>query len=297
VELYGDLRDQFGHFPLQHFWGPLAGIQASQWIANTAILAAQRFRPHFFYVYLPHLDYAAQREGPDSEAALRALGELDLVIDQLCQECRRELGSSTLLLAASEYTITPVNHVTFPNRRLRDAGLLRVQTTEQGEQLDLENSAAWALVDHQFSHVFVNDASAVSRVAELFRGETGIEEVVLGTDLDRYQLNHSRSGEVVLISSPNSWQAYYWWLDDAQAPDFARTVDIHRKPGYDPVELFFDQASRSTPLDATLVRGSHGAPARDPSQQGVLLSSQPAIIQQASYADYQIAELVLGQFA
>ena len=79
-----------------------------------------------------------------------------------------------------------------------------------------------------------------------------------------------------LISTPNSWQAYYWWIDDARAPKFARTVDIHRKPGYDPVELHFDIATKSIPLDATLVKGSHGAPARDASQRGVLLHRSAA---------------------
>ena len=82
------------------------------------------------------------------------------------------------------------------------------------------------------------------------------------------------------IASPDAWFTYYYWLDDARAPDFARTVEIHRKPGYDPVELFLDPAIRMPaltvgwklarrklgfrtlldviPLDAHLVKGSHG---------------------------------------
>ena len=135
------------------------------------------------------------------------------------------------------------------------------------------------MVDHQFSHVFVadGDEQLAERVADLFRGQPGIAEVLVGAQRGRYALEHPRSGEVILISTPRSWQAYYWWLSDDRAPRFARTVDIHRKPGYDPVELFFDPATKSIPLDATLVKGSHGAPAVDRSQRTVLLASEPML--------------------
>lgn len=276
TELYGDLRDEFGHFPLQHFWGPIANIKSSAWIAASAVLTAQRYRPNFFYLYLPHLDYAAQKTGPDSEQAASALGELDAVIGKLVDDFGAAYGEEILWLTASEYVITPVDHVTYPNRRLREAGLLKVREEDDGEHLDIENSAAWSLVDHQFSHVFVKDATAdsISRVVDLFQGVSGIAEVLSGSDRDKYNMSHERSGEVILVSTPNSWQAYYWWLDDAKAPAFAHTVDIHRKPGYDPVELHFDMATKSTPLDATLVQGSHGAPPTTEDQQGVLLASE-----------------------
>ena len=156
-----------------------------------------------------------------------------------------------------------------------------MKVTEQadGEHLDLAASRAWALVDHQFAHVFVSggDEGTVQRVAGIFRGLPGIAEVLVGDERSRYGLDHSRSGEVILISAPNSWQAYYYWLDDEKAPAFARTVDIHRKPGYDPVELHVDMATRTIPLDATLIRGSHGAPAHDPSQHTVFLASRPIL--------------------
>ena len=161
---------------------------------------------------------------------------------------------SPLWIVASEYTIVPVDHVAYPNRVLRSAGLLDGRSEADGEHLDLAASRAWALVDHQFSHVFVADKADIPRVADLLRREPGIAQVLVGDELGLYGLDHPRSGEVVLVSTPNSWQAYYYWLDDAAAPAFARTVDIHRKPGYDPVELFFDPATRGIPLDATLVR-------------------------------------------
>jgi len=292
--LYGELRDAFGHFPLQHFWGPLANIRSTAWIADSAVFAAQRYRPHFFYLYLPHLDYAAQKFGPDSDGAITSLGELDEVIGRLSDGFHAAYGSRLLWLAASEYVITPVDHVAYPNRVLREAGWLRVAPTSTGEFLDFANSQAWALVDHQFSHVFIQNADlgVAERVASLFRGAAGIAEVLVGSERDKYGLGHERSGEVILISTPNSWQAYYWWLDDAQAPPFARTVDIHRKPGYDPVELHFDLATKSIPLDATLVKGSHGAPALAPEQQGVALCSHAGVLP-AQLVDRDVCPLVL----
>jgi predicted AlkP superfamily pyrophosphatase or phosphodiesterase len=297
TEMYGQLRDALGHFPLQHFWGPMANIRSSAWICDSAVWAARTARPDFFYVYLPHLDYAAQKFGPDSEQARAALVELDGAIAGLVIGIEEAYGDDKpLWLAASEYAIVPVNHVVYPNRMLRDAGLLAVGARDDGEHLDLEASRAWALVDHQFSHVFVANEADIERVAELFRGCEGIDEILVGPQREKYNLDHPRSGEVVLISAPNSWQAYYWWLDDARAPAFARTVDIHRKPGYDPVEMHFDMATRSIPLDATLVKGSHGAPAREASQRGVILSSQKGVLVGQAMADTDVCELVLRQF-
>lgn len=299
VELYGDLRDTHGHFPLQHFWGPMANIKATAWIAESATLAAKRFQPNFFYLYLPHLDYAAQRDGPDSDAANAALLELDEVIEKLVHDFEEAYADHPLLwLVASEYVITPVDHVTYPNRILRDAGLLTLRVEEDGEHLDLASTPVWALVDHQFSHLFVKDANpqVIQEVVERFEDQDGIAEVLVGEDRNKYGLDHQRAGEVVLVSTSNSWQAYYWWLDDAAAPGFARTVDIHRKPGYDPVELHFDRATKSIPLDATLVKGSHGAPAITPAQQGVLLSSQKGLFTEQPLADTDVARIVLQHF-
>jgi hypothetical protein len=298
-ELYGELRDRLGHFPLQHFWGPLANIKSTAWIADSAVVAAQRWRPHFFYIYLPHLDYAAQKTGPDSPQAIAALSELDGVIARLVLGMHSALApQEPLWLVASEYALTAVDHVAYPNRLLRQQGLLAVRDDGQGEVIDVASSAAWALVDHQFSHLFVKDADpqVIRRVQQLFTGQAGIAEVLAGDERGRYDLIHERSGEVVLISAPNSWQAYYYWLDDSRAPKFARTVDIHRKVGYDPVELFFDPAARGIPLTAELVKGSHGAPARQEQQRGVILCSQRGVLVGQAMADIDVAGLVLQQF-
>jgi hypothetical protein len=251
---------------------------------------------------------------------------LDEALGRLLSEFDKAFAEAPLYLVASEYGIVPVDHVTYPNRVLREAGLLAVEQREDGEHLDLAKSAAWALVDHQFSHVFVRDRDpqVIRRVAELFRGHEGIAEVLLDEEKARYGLDHERSGEVVLVSTANSWQAYYYWLDDARAPKFARTVDIHQKPGYDPVELFLDPAvlkamaamaaqagggppaggpvgkgmrpAPGIPIDATLVRGSHGAPAREPSQRGVIISSERGVLVGNALADTDVCDLVLRQF-
>jgi hypothetical protein len=301
TEMYGTLRDALGHFPLQHFWGPMANIKSTAWIIDSAVHAAQAYRPNLFYIYLPHLDYAAQKHGPDSPQAQAALSELDEVCGRLIDGFTAAYApEEPLWLFASEYAIVPVDHVLYPNRVLREAGLAQVLPEGQGpgELLDLAGSAAWALADHQFSHIFVKDANpaVIELVVKLFQGQPGVAEVLSGKERAKYDLDHERSGEVILISTPNSWQAYYYWLDDARAPSFARKVDIHRKVGYDPVELHVDMATRSIPLDATLVKGSHGAPATTAAQRGILLASQPGVMLPQPLCDTDVAEIVLQQF-
>ena len=296
--LYPELRNELDHFPLQNFWGPIAGIQSSAWIVASAIFAAKKHHPNFFYIYLPHLDYAAQKSGPDSPAAHKALGEIDAEIGKLGDGIEAAYDERPLWIVASEYGIVPVEHVAYPNRVLRDAGLAKVREADNAEHLDFAASKAWALVDHQFSHVFVQDGDEklIKRIARLFKKQPGIGEILFGEGLAKHGLDHPRSGDMVLVSEPNSWQAYYWWEDDSRAPAYARTVDIHRKPGYDPVELFFDPKAKGIPLDASLVKGSHGAPAVSAAQRGVLLSSSPGVFEGPTVADVEIAGIVMKQF-
>jgi predicted AlkP superfamily pyrophosphatase or phosphodiesterase len=298
LELYGELRDALGHFPLQHFWGPMTNIKSTEWIAASAVFAAKRWQPNFFYIYLPHLDYAAQRTGPDSAAADAAIDELDQVIGKLADGMNDAYDDQLLWLAAGEYVINKVHHVAFPNRVLRKAGFLTVKDEEDGEHLDIDASRAFAMVDHQLSHIYVNDGNEETawEIAELFQDKPGIAEVLVGEERSRYALDHPRSGEVILVSTSDSWQAYYWWLSDDRAPRFARTVDIHRKPGYDPVELFFDPATKSIPLDASLVKGSHGAPATDRSRRSVILASEPIMFPGHAVADTDVFGIVMKHF-
>ncbi len=71
-------------------------------------------------------------------------------------------------------------------------------------------------------------------------------------------LDHPRAGDLVLEAAPGFWFAYDWWAAEDCAPPYARTVDIHNKPGYDPLELFFAPDRRGTARDGTLVKGTHG---------------------------------------
>ena len=301
-EFYGTLLEKLDHFPLKHFWGPMANINSTQWIADSAVTAAETFKPQFFYIYLPHLDYAAQKFGPDSQQAADAVKELDGVIGVMAQQINAAYQDVDWIVA-SEYEITPVDHVSYPNRLLRSAGLLQVKTNEgddDREYLDLSASQAWAMVDHQFSHIFVRDRdkATIKKIVELFKGSEGIEKVL--TAAERGHLDHPRSGDVILASTANSWQAYYWWEKDEQAPDFATTVDIHKKPGYDPVELFFDFEKMQVPLDASLIKGSHGYDWNSDESQGVMmttLATEENKIAENKIADTEVYEFVMNHFA
>ena len=182
---------------------------------------------------------------------------------------------------------------------LREAGLLTVQIKDDGEHLDLAGTPAWAMVDHQFSHVFVRDRdpATIAAVVERFQGQPGFARILAGDARKELHIDHARSGDVVLVSTLDSWQAWYWWWDDPCAPGFARTVDIHRKPGYDPVELFWDPATQSTPLDATLIRGSHGAALDDLDNPGIVAVSAPGILDRDWIRDTEVFGLVRNAFS
>lgn len=294
TEVYGELRDALGHFPLQNFWGPMASIASSDWIIDSAVQNARSNHPAFSYIYLTHLDYAAQKNGPDSEEAIEAVKALDESLGRLFDGYTETFDESPLWLVASEYVITPVERVAYPNRILRQAGYLDAEVREGREHLVPGDQKAWALCDHQFAHVYVNDGADVEAVAALFRDVPEVDQVLIGSE--RGPLDHERSGEIVLVAQPDAWFAYYFWLDDDLAPPFARTVDIHRKPGYDPVEMFFDPVAMKaglgpTPLDATLVKGSHGR-----TDVAGVLTASAEVLEDREYADTDVMGLVLDQF-
>ncbi len=302
--MYGALRDIFDHFPLKHFWGPLAGIQGTEWIISSFLWMAEREQPDFSYLYLPHLDYASQKFGPDSSAASEACQHLDEQIGRLVDSVASCYEQPATWLIASEYTVNAVSHVAYPNRILRKAGLLKIRLDEEGkERIDHQASKAWALVDHQHSHVFVRncDNETISEVEKLFGQVAGIEQVLSGDALLEVGLAHQHTGDVVLVSEPHSWQAYYWWLDDSVAPRFARNVDIHQKPGYDPVEMFFDPGLMQAhgggiPLDASLVKGSHGAVGKGSNTGCLVLSNRAELVSQDQMRDVDVTPTILKYF-
>jgi len=297
--LYQQLLDTFGHFPLQHYWGPLSNIESTKWILKAAAWLVKTHAPNFHWIYVPHLDYASQKFGPNNPQARNALKELD----EALADFMRQIGDTptakdVVYLVAGEYAMTDVTGAVHPNRILRQSGLLATREERGREHIDLSRSAAFAMVDHQFAHVFVRNADArvCERVRDLFRNQPGVARAYVGAERAEIDMEHPRSGEVVLVATDDRWFSYYWWLDDAAAPPFARTVDIHNKPGYDPVELCFDPATKGIPLNAGLVKGSHGVPATTPRHRTALICSRrDAGVQSAQpYKDTDVSGLCLN---
>ncbi len=292
--LYQQLFETLGHFPLQHYWGPGSNLESSRWILRAARWLNERHRPNFHYIYLPHLDYASQKHGPDSDEARESVRLLDGLLGEFAEHtaAKSNLGD-VVFLAVSEYALTEVTGVIYPNVELRRRGLLQTRTTPDGEVIDYEASEAFAMVDHQCAHVYAKP-EAIDAVVNTFESWPGVSKALAGDRRDEVGLVHDRSGEVILVADRDRWFAYYWWIEDDHAPAFARTVDIHRKPGYDPVELFMNP-DRSIPLNAKLVRGSHGAPVGHASQRGAVICSQarPCLPHQAVIRDTDVRSVVL----
>ncbi|MGB8842923.1 MAG: nucleotide pyrophosphatase/phosphodiesterase family protein [Aliidongia sp.] len=315
-----DLRDELtarlGTFPLFDFWGPLANIKASRWIADATRHVMATRNPTLTLSYLPHLDYDLQRFGPDKThpAVRESLRAIDALAGELIAAAT---ARGARILVVSEYGITPVTDAIFINRALREAGLIAVRDERGRETLDAGASAAFAMADHQLAHIYVRDPGQIERVRHLIAGLEGVEAVWGAAEKRAQGLDHPRSGELVAISRADRWFAYHYWLDDARAPDFARTVDIHRKPGYDPVELFFDPAVRWPKLaaawrlalrklgqrrlmdvisagDTQLVRGSHGRLTDDPRHGPLVISSAPELLPDGPVAATAFKALALA---
>jgi predicted AlkP superfamily pyrophosphatase or phosphodiesterase len=298
-ELRERLQRDLGQFPLFSFWGPATSIKATQWIADAAVAVDKQFNPTLTLVYLPHLDYGLQKIGPDARDANVAndLREVDAVCGTLLDHFT---SRGTRVVVLSEYGITPVSQPIHLNRVLREHGWIAIREELGRELLDAGASKAFAVADHQVAHVYVNDPSNLEEVKRLIASTPGVERVLDVDGKREWHLDHPRSGELVAIAEPGAWFTYYYWLDDARAPDFARTVDIHRKPGYDPAELFIDPTLAAPkakialtlmkkklgfrslleviPLDAAIVKGSHGRPADRPEDGPLLMTNNASLL-------------------
>lgn len=256
-DFYETLEAEYGHFPLHNYWGPTANEQSSEWILSAARESIERHDPDLLWVYLPHLDYDGQRHGPDSPELRDAIGVIDELVGEFLDWLRnRERWEETAVHVVSEYGFHAVDTPIFPNRALREAGLLSVtEGREGGEAVDLPGSDAFAMVDHQVAHVYTDNATAEARdaLADL----DGVERVLTGEARAEYGLDHPNSGDLVLVPEQSGWFQYYWWAEDDDAPYYATEMDIHEKPGYDPCSLFFGDDGLVT-LDASKMGGSHG---------------------------------------
>jgi len=315
-ELHDELDAKLGQFPLFKFWGPLADITSSDWITKSTVHVMETRSPTLTLTYLPHLDYNLQRLGPDlSHPRLQA----DLrEIDDLCGELIEHADATgQRVVVVSEYGITKATDAVHINRALRQAGLITVRPEEFGREiLDPGASEAFAMADHQIAHIYVKNPERVAEVANLVRALDGVESVWDAEGKQANGLDHARSGELVAVSEADRWFSYYYWLDDDKAPDFARTVDIHRKPGYDPVELFVDPEIRFPTLaagfklakrklgqrqlldiislkDTQLVKGTHGRITDDPMAGPLVISSEADLLPEGAVEATDFKDLVL----
>ncbi len=290
------IKKDLGEFPFPSFWGPMADIKSSTWIAASAQWVEQKHWPSLSLVYLPHLDYNMQRAGTDLGAIHQDLRDVDELVGDLIKFYESRQVKVVLL---SEYGITDVDRPVHLNRMFRDKGWLSIKDELGLETLDLGGSRAFAIADHQVAHVYVQDPSLINQVRDVLLQTEGVEHVLTRQEMDRFGLKHERSGDLLAISDARSWFTYYYWINDSKAPDYARCVDIHRKCGYDPVELFIDPALRFPklkvamrllkkalglrmlmdviPLDAMLVRGSHGRIPADTLDWPVLIGEFPQL--------------------
>ncbi|WP_373652410.1 alkaline phosphatase family protein [Schlesneria sp. DSM 10557] len=298
--LKDELQARLGVFPLPRFWGPAADITSSRWIADASVEVMKRHRPSLTLIYLPHLDYGLQRLGPHDPRIAEDIRLVDAEAGK-CIAAAQEMGAD--VIALSEYAITEVSRPVHINRILRRHGYVATRREALGwETLDCEASRAFALADHQIAHVYVQRPDDIKAIKLLLSQTEGVDLVLDRAEQRQFGIDHERSGELVVVADKNAWFTYYFWEDDRLAPDYARTIDIHRKPGYDPVELFIDPkiafpklriACRLARkllgfryymdvigLDATLVKGSHGrlpTPGHETSEAPVFISSSRAI--------------------
>lgn len=271
---YEELVKAYGDFPLMNYWGPMASIKSSQWIVKAAIHTLKRFTPNLMLVYIPHLDYSAQRYGPEDPRTLSELTRVDDLVGEIIHALQDlQLSEEAAIMLVSEYGFTDVSGAVLPNVILRDNGLLDVKVVDGKEYIDFSSSKAFAMVDHQIAHIFVSKPCYIKQVRSLLESVEGIKEALDEDGKRQFHLDHPLSGELVAISETDRWFAYYWWNDPSKAPDFARTVDIHRKPGFDPVELFLEENTRSIPLEPGLVKGSHGCPPYSDDQKAAFILS------------------------
>ncbi|MDA8685822.1 alkaline phosphatase family protein [Robiginitalea sp.] len=293
-EFRDTLQRDLGTFPLFHFWGPKADIRSSKWIAESAKKTELTYTPTLTLVYLPHLDYNLQRFGLDFKKIGKDLQEIDQVVGDLIAFYEHR-GTQVILL--SEYGITQVSRPVHLNRVLRSHGLLAVREERGLELMDAGASEAFAVADHQIAHIYVKNRSRILEIQELLQGVPGVDKILVGDGISQAGLNHERSGDLIVISQADSWFTYYYWEDDKKAPDFARMVDIHKKPGYDPVELFtnpddlfvmpkiigkllkkwlgFRTLMNVIPIRPELVKGSHGRCPEDQEDYPIFISRTP----------------------
>lgn len=270
---YDELVRRLGRFRLQWYWGPLTSIAGSRWIARATLETIREFDPDLVLTYLPHLDYGQQKWGPADPRVAADLAAVDGVLEELCEGA---IARGYSICIFGDYAIRPVSRAVYPNLTLRDAGLFDVRIVNGLEYPDFWNSRAFAVADHQVAHVYLPRGTAARDAAvDALHECRGVERVIDAREPDEFGIRHPRSGELILLAEPDCWFAYPWWTDLRRAPDFATHIDIHNKPGYDPLEMSFEWLWMRVTQDPRHVRGSHGLPVRSAADHGALIVSRP----------------------
>ena len=271
VGLYEEISKKIGEFNLFSYWGPLASIDASRWITQAALEVMAREKPHLMFVYLPHLDYCSQKYDPADPAIDAELKSLDDEVKRIVDGIQNMgLAKETVFIIHSEYVLSGVQGDIPINRILREKGLLKVREIKGREYLDCELSQAFAMVDHQVAHLYIKPGQEKS-VRTVLEGVGGIDLILDLPGKKKHRVDNPRSGDLIAVSARNRWFSYYWWEDRAKEPDYATHIDIHRKPGYDPLELFLEPGTFKISQDTSLIHGSHGYPPVTPDDQVPLI--------------------------
>ena len=251
------LEKRNGRFPLWRYWGPLASPKAGEAVLRDFLAVAERYDPDIAFLYLPTLDYDAQRFGPDDPRCGRAAAALAKELETLA-DFAAKAGAG--IAVVGEYSIAPVTAPpAMPNAALRRAGLFAVRETAGMAYPDFHVSKAFAMCDHEVAHVHVRDPGDVPFVRDVLAATGDYESVEERSAGGEWA--HPSAGELLLVARKGSWCAYPWWTDRREAPDYASHVDIHNKPGFDPCELFFDRGPFLHPRtcqDLRRVGGTHG---------------------------------------
>ena len=269
VGYYEKMKEFFGEFNLGTYWGPFASYKSSEWIGKAAEYTLEKSRPNLMFVYMPHIDYSAQKFGKNSGQVRDDVKRADDIVGSIVKKTS-QLGikDQTEFLIISEYAFDDVSSSIPLNLKLRDAGLLDTRTIGDKEYVDFEFSKAFAMVDHQVAHVYTKDGFE-NKTRRVIEDVKGVDRTLTKYEKKILKIDHERSGEIIAISEKDKWFSYYWWHETLRAPPFTGTVDIHRKPGYDPMELFFDKEKNSISFETSLIKGSHGRPADLESEDGL----------------------------
>ena len=307
--LRDDLQKELGQFPLFNYWGPNANIKSSAWIAAATKQVEERYQPTLNLVYLPHLDYCLQTIGPDPAKIAPQFKEIDDIAGDLIAFFQQR---GVRIIVLSEYGMSPVTKQVHINRLFRERGWISYREELGRDMIDPGTCRAFAVSDHQIANVYINDPSITDAVKQLLEATDGVAEVLDAEGKRRYGLDHPRAGDLVALAEPDAWFTYYFWLDDARAPDYARTVDIHQKPGYDPAEMVWDTSVRAVkpraiatimrrklgfrgllqtvPLNGDGIHGSHGVPTEDVDHGPVFITNQPNLLPDGTLAATDVFE-------